>query len=595
MKPNRLKVLGLLTALLASFLFPKPLQAGDVITINIKGEVAGKTIRALLGVNGGPVKNIPDNPNSIDLVQQYKDVGIASIRIHDLYQGNAENFLDTSYIYPDSSKNPELNSSYNFAEGDRAFRSILQSGFEIYFRLGNSWGSSYNKEPVPENVDNWIKAAVHIVDHYYQLSKSLGKPLKYIEIWNEPDNSVFWDKPFFAYFDLYSRTAKAIKSRFPELKVGGPAFTPMFALTEKGKERARDFLRYVKDKGAPLDFFSWHMYSNKPEDYENGCKVVKELLAEFGFSHAESHVTEYNIELKQSEDIFLSAESASLTTAFWITMQKEGVSQAFYYRGNDPDTDRPWVGLFWVDGKYKPTAYAFALWSRLVPYGSMLDLEITNNDGLFVIAGKNSSSEVAVLVANTTGSSKNYSLNISGVDLAKLSVNICELSEKGDSLETRSASANALQVKPFGVQFLTFKKQTSTVLVLKVNDKYMLVNGQKQEIDPGRGTVPIIKNGRTLVPIRAIVEALGGTVGWDGTEKKVTIKLSSTTIELWIGRNRARVNGTEKQIDRDNPSVVPEIINSRTMLPLRFVTENLGCTVEWDGTTKTITIEYKGG
>jgi hypothetical protein len=38
--------------------------------------------------------------------------------------------------------------------------------------------------------------------------------------------------------------------------------------------------------------------------------------------------------------------------------------------------------------------------------------------------------------------------------------------------------------------------------------------------------------------------------------------------------------------------VVPEIINSRTMLPLRFVTENLGCDVQWNGTTKTITITY---
>jgi len=45
-------------------------------------------------------------------------------------------------------------------------------------------------------------------------------------------------------------------------------------------------------------------------------------------------------------------------------------------------------------------------------------------------------------------------------------------------------------------------------------------------------------------------------------------------------------------IDPDNPKVVPEIINSRTMLPLRFVTENLGCDVQWDGSTKTITIKY---
>ncbi len=120
----------------------------------------------------------------------------------------------------------------------------------------------------------------------------------------------------------------------------------------------------------------------------------------------------------------------------------------------------------------------------------------------------------------------------------------------------------------------------------------MTVNGVSQEIDPGRATKPVIKNNRTLVPIRAIVEALGGIIEWDGTERKVTVSLSSTTIELWIGKPTAKVNGVDTPIDSDNSKVVPEIINSRTMLPLRFVTENLGCDVQWDATTKTVTITY---
>jgi len=105
---------------------------------------------------------------------------------------------------------------------------------------------------------------------------------------------------------------------------------------------------------------------------------------------------------------------------------------------------------------------------------------------------------------------------------------------------------------------------------------------------------PIIKNGRTLLPIRPVVGALGGSVSWDGNEKKVTVILGSTTIELWIGKNTARVNGVSKPIDSSNSKVVPEIINGRTMLPLRFVTENLGCQLQWDPNTKTITITYQG-
>ena len=134
--------------------------------------------------------------------------------------------------------------------------------------------------------------------------------------------------------------------------------------------------------------------------------------------------------------------------------------------------------------------------------------------------------------------------------------------------------------------------QTQTgelVIILQINNPYMTVNGIKKEIDPGRGTVPVIVKGRTLVPIRAIIEELGGTIGWDGNERKVTIKLKNIQIELWIDKKNAKVNGTLKELD-----VPPQIINGRTMLPLRFVTEELGCTVDWDGTTKTITITYNG-
>ncbi len=122
----------------------------------------------------------------------------------------------------------------------------------------------------------------------------------------------------------------------------------------------------------------------------------------------------------------------------------------------------------------------------------------------------------------------------------------------------------------------------------------MGVNGIMKEMDPGRGTKPVIipKWGRTVVPIRAIVEALGGTIEWDGTERKVTINFNGTIIELWIDKPQARVNGEMKWIDPNNHDVKPIIINSRTILPLRFVAENLGCTVNWDAATRTITITY---
>ncbi|NLI56452.1 copper amine oxidase N-terminal domain-containing protein [bacterium] len=87
------------------------------------------------------------------------------------------------------------------------------------------------------------------------------------------------------------------------------------------------------------------------------------------------------------------------------------------------------------------------------------------------------------------------------------------------------------------------------IIILQINNPYMTVNGVKKEIDPGRGTVPVIIKGRTLVPIRAIIEEMGGTVDWDGTARKVTIKLGNTTIELIIDKKTAKVNGVKKELD----------------------------------------------
>ncbi len=140
------------------------------------------------------------------------------------------------------------------------------------------------------------------------------------------------------------------------------------------------------------------------------------------------------------------------------------------------------------------------------------------------------------------------------------------------------------------------EEKGTTIIILYVGNPMMYVNGVEQEIDPGRRTAPVIisKWGRTIVPIRALVESLGGTISWNDIERKVTINFKSVLIELQIDNPKARVNGGEKWIDPDNHDVRPTIINSRTMLPLRFIAESLGCNVDWNSNTKAITVTYEG-
>ncbi len=133
------------------------------------------------------------------------------------------------------------------------------------------------------------------------------------------------------------------------------------------------------------------------------------------------------------------------------------------------------------------------------------------------------------------------------------------------------------------------KGRQQTAIVLQIGQAAFTVNGDRKTLD----SPPVIVNGRTLVPIRAIIEALGGAVEWDGVTRKATVSLGNVTIELWIGKSVARVNNVSTRIDSTNLKVVPEIINGRTMLPLRFVSENVGCVVEWTAASQTITITYE--
>ena len=96
---------------------------------------------------------------------------------------------------------------------------------------------------------------------------------------------------------------------------------------------------------------------------------------------------------------------------------------------------------------------------------------------------------------------------------------------------------------------------------------------------------------RTVVPIRAIAEALGGQVGWNATARTATVTVGTHSLQLTIAKSTALLDGSSKQIDID-PKVVPVITNGRTMLPLRFVTESLGAQVAFDQSTNTITITY---
>ncbi|MCD6427438.1 MAG: copper amine oxidase N-terminal domain-containing protein [Caldisericaceae bacterium] len=128
-------------------------------------------------------------------------------------------------------------------------------------------------------------------------------------------------------------------------------------------------------------------------------------------------------------------------------------------------------------------------------------------------------------------------------------------------------------------------------LMLKIGNQDALIDDMIYHMD----VAPMIIFSRTEVPIRFVSEAFGAKVDWDNDKRMVTITMLDKKLQLWIGKKTAKLtvytvrSSYVKYIKMD---VAPVIINSRTFVPIRFVTEGLGGTVQWNDYNKTVTISF---
>ena len=148
------------------------------------------------------------------------------------------------------------------------------------------------------------------------------------------------------------------------------------------------------------------------------------------------------------------------------------------------------------------------------------------------------------------------------------------LRQRADSLEEIMALrkrhfGGALEIKPLYISFDAIK---------------VMIDGELQTFEQP----PVNKDGSVLVPMRAIFERLGAVISWNETERSVTATKGGTTIYLQIGSTQPTVNGTVKPLE-----VPAQLVNSSTMVPVRFISEALGSEVSWDQAAQTVYIKTK--
>src|SRR5579864_3968415 len=356
------------------------------------GKVIGE-IHSFQGLNGPPSPVMDGLP---DLVEQYRALRVDQVRTHDFmgpteidsrfdYRNGGLAWLipdfdqraavvragNAAIIFPDPNADPENPASYNFPPTDKVLAAIRATGAEIYYRIGRSWGAHLAP---PADFDKYANIVKHIAMHYNQgWANGFHYQIRYWEFWNEPEG--FWSGTQEQFYSLYEKTARALKSVDPTLKVGGDA--KAFASDDGGYREA--FIDYCASHQLPLDFYSWHTYANGSADPYDAVRLAREIrgiLDTHGFPHAESILSEWNLSANftASEKAELQGEhNAAYIGAVLSYLQDTSIDHAHFYRG-----DAAWMGLFSLEGKYFKTAYTFKAMGKMLDTPQRLPVEGTD-------------------------------------------------------------------------------------------------------------------------------------------------------------------------------------------------------------------------
>jgi hypothetical protein len=345
-----------------------PLASAPVERITVDcGREAGR-IRAIHGVNGGPVSN-GENP---DLRGWFKEAGFATARLHDCHWP-CPDVVDIHTVFPLAHLDPDDPANYTFAKTDAYLQGIVDSGAGIVYRLGESIetkGTRYHITP-PRDLDAFARVCVNIVRHYNEgWADGHRHGIEYWEIWNEPDVDLMWTGTKEEFLALYETVARAVKAHDPALTVGGPGFSDV---NDKPDGWPRVFLARCRDRRLPLDFFTFHCYGG---DIVQKVRLARRLLDEYGFENTEIHLNEFRymtnwqgirprdpekyVGVPAAFEQSTGAAGAAHAVSTLVRLQDEPVAMTNYYSG---DTS-PW-SMFGQFGIRRPVYHAYRAFNEV--------------------------------------------------------------------------------------------------------------------------------------------------------------------------------------------------------------------------------------
>ena len=395
------------------------------------------------GVNCAPY-SLMAGDNQKGVIKHFTTLNIPYSRLHDVegrYGGC--NYVDIPNVFRNFDADENDPENYDFHYTDEYLKPIFESGANVIYRLGITieWGSKKYRTFPPKDYAKWARICEHVIMHYNEgWANGFNYNIEYWEIWNEPENPPMWSGTREEFFELYKVSACYLKQRFPNIKLGGYGSCGFYAVTRENMSDFykgfvtwfHEFLKMCKSDNIPLDFYSWHLYTDKFDEFVAHAKYVRETLDEYGFANTESHFNEWNVGGEGGGyHLMRTMVGASYIGSVLCEMQNTSyIDKAMYYVFS---SNGGYNGFFDLNVK-TPTCTYYAMKGFGDCYALKSQVKAQSRDQkVKVVAGYNGE-KGAVLVSNYDSDSTTTTLTLKGLKVgAKISVSYVKI---GGELDT---------------------------------------------------------------------------------------------------------------------------------------------------------------
>lgn len=356
--------------------------------------------------------------------KEYSQLRFSIARTHDWPLWNqGQRCIDTHFVFPLEHLDPKVPENYVFGPTDELISRYTRLGEKILYRLGTSIEHSdvHFNALMPKDFNHYAEILAGIVRHY---TRGWANGFHYdmmFEIWNEADlGEKMWSGTLPQFEQFFATVLARLKSEFPDVIIGGPAYTTHYTVY------LENLLKACAEKGVVPDFVSWHTYAYTPEFVMEQTNIVRKLLDDNGFKDTKTCLDEWHYleswdgisrntspELRSKAIAILhSAKSAVFNLAVLAGWQTAPMDMACYY-GASPDGNWGYRNTeFQLDKNY----FSMKLYGDLLLTYAFRAETITDDTEIYSLAAVSSDrSRHALLVADWNAKLPQFQVNVACV------------------------------------------------------------------------------------------------------------------------------------------------------------------------------------